>query len=616
MRKVPARSGARRARPPLQSVAGAPPTPPHQHCGGVKHDARVGKRPADRAGLRPGGAGGLGPGGEARRARRVPVHPGGLPVDVHRTALDDAPVRRLRHRLGVQRALQAADRQRHHGPVGRLRPAHPDGPRLGRAHRARRGRQGRRRHRLDRRHAGALRRHPAGQGVHVDDDQRARRAAAAALPARRRGAGSVRRPADRHDPERRAEGVHRAGHVHLPAEAVAAADRGHLRVLQGRDPEVEHHFDLRLPHGGSRRLTGAGDRLHARRRNRIRAHRGRRRYGCGRFRSAAVVLLRVAHHDPGGGREIPGGPADLGAGDARGVRREESQVADAAFPHPDRGCAAHRAAARGQPGAGRRPGPGGGARRHPVAAHQLLRRGHRAAHRQVGQARAAHPAGAGLRDRRDRHRGPVRGQLRGGEADRRGRGGHRRADGQGRGAGRRRVGDRARLPEGRDRAERVPHRPGDRRGRAGGGRRQPLQARRRGAVRAAAGGPGDRGAAGGQARRATGGPRPGRGGRRPGRAAEGGRGQRQRPLPDEGRAARPRHGRRGVQRAARGVGHLRADRRLLTLRAPRGRGRRAVHRPPRPPRGSALHRQVHQPGRARRRPAWPGTCGLIRVRPS
>ena len=29
---------------------------------------------------------------------------------------------------------------------------------------------------------------------------------------------------DRHDPERRAEGVHRAGHLHLPAEAVAAAD--------------------------------------------------------------------------------------------------------------------------------------------------------------------------------------------------------------------------------------------------------------------------------------------------------------------------------------------------------------------------------------------------------
>lgn len=55
--------------------------------------------------------------------------------------------------------------------------------------------------------------------------------------------------ADGHDPERRAQGVHRPGHVHLPAQALAAADRRHLQVLQGRDPEVEHDLDLRLPHG-------------------------------------------------------------------------------------------------------------------------------------------------------------------------------------------------------------------------------------------------------------------------------------------------------------------------------------------------------------------------------
>ena len=87
------------------------------------------------------------------------------------------------------------------------------------ADRARRGRQGRRRDRLDRRHAAAVRRHPARRGVHVDDDQRARRAAAAALPARRRGAGRRRRQAHRHDPERRAQGVHRPRHLHLPAAA-------------------------------------------------------------------------------------------------------------------------------------------------------------------------------------------------------------------------------------------------------------------------------------------------------------------------------------------------------------------------------------------------------------
>ena len=77
---------------------------------------------------------------------------------------------------------------RHRRTVRRLRPADPDGLRLRRGHRPRRGRQGRRRDRLDRRHAHPLRRAAAGRGVDVDDDQRARLDAAAALPARRRGA--------------------------------------------------------------------------------------------------------------------------------------------------------------------------------------------------------------------------------------------------------------------------------------------------------------------------------------------------------------------------------------------------------------------------------------------
>ena len=72
------------------------------------------------------------------------------------------------------------------------------------------------------------------------------------------------------------------------------------------------------------------------------------------FAAAAVLLLRLAHDDPGGGREVPGGPPDLGPGDARRVRREEPQVADAALPHPDGRRAADRPAARGQPGPGRR----------------------------------------------------------------------------------------------------------------------------------------------------------------------------------------------------------------------------------------------------------------------
>ena len=200
------------------------------------------------------------------------------------------------------------------------------------------------------------------------------------------------------DPERRAQGVHRAGHLHLPAAAVAAADRGHLPVLPGRDPAVEHHLHLRLPHGRGRRLARAGDRLHARQRHRVCADRRCRRDGRRRLRAAAVLLLRRADDAARRGRQVPGRAQDLGPGDAGGVRRAEPQVADAALPHPDGRGAAHRPAAGGEPRPGHPPGPRRRARRHPVAAHQLLRRGHRPAHGQVGPAGAAHPAGARVRD--------------------------------------------------------------------------------------------------------------------------------------------------------------------------------------------------------------------------
>ena len=83
--------------------------------------------------------------------------------------------------------------------------------------------------------------------------------------------------------------------------------------------------------------------------------------------------------------------------DTYGAKRE--RVAADALPHPDRRRLADRPAAAGQHrpdgdrGARRR------ARRHPVAAHQLLRRGARAADRGGGADRAAHPAGDRPRDR-------------------------------------------------------------------------------------------------------------------------------------------------------------------------------------------------------------------------
>ena len=57
-------------------------------------------------------------------------------------------------------------------------------------------------------------------------------------------------------------------------------------------------------------------------------------------------------------------------------------------------------------------GAGGGARRHPVAAHELLRRGARAPDRGRRPARAAHAAGDRARDRR-RARRPTRSAARG-----------------------------------------------------------------------------------------------------------------------------------------------------------------------------------------------------------
>ncbi len=260
---------------------------------------------------------GLGPGGEARRARPLPVHPRRLRHDVHRPALDDAPVRRVRHGRGVQRPLPPADRGGHGRSFGGVRPADADGLRLRRARGARGGRQGGRRDRLDRRHAAPVRRHPAGRGVDVDDDQRAGGVVAAAVPARGRGARGVAGPAERHHPERRPEGVHRAGHLHLPAETFAAAGLRHLRLLSIRACAVQHDLHLGLPHGRGRCDARAGDRVHARERHRVRPCRTRRGPRGRRVRAAAVVLLRGPYDAARGGREVPGGAADLGAGDAR-----------------------------------------------------------------------------------------------------------------------------------------------------------------------------------------------------------------------------------------------------------------------------------------------------------
>ena len=338
-----------------------------------------------------------------RLSGRLSVHARRLSVDVPRPAVDDAAVRGLRHGRGDERALPLPARARPDGALDGVRHADADGLRLRPRALARRGRPRGRRDRLARRHGDALRRHPAERRLDVDDDQRAGGDAARVLRLRRREAGRAARGAARHGADRHPQGVHRAEGMDLPAEAVDAARRRHDRVVLARDAADAPGLDQRLPHprGGLDRGAGAG--VHARRRLRVRRRVRRARAGRRRFRAAALVLLQRAPRLLRGDREVPRGAADLGAADAREVRGEESALVADALPHADGRRFADGAAAGGQPHPHRDRGAGGRARRHAVAAHELVRRGARAADRERGAARAAHAAGDRARDRRRQH---------------------------------------------------------------------------------------------------------------------------------------------------------------------------------------------------------------------
>ena len=204
------------------------------------------------------------------RAAAAAAHP--------RPSLADADLRGALLRDGVQRALPAQPRQGPDGPVGRFRPAHPDRVRRRPHPRPRRGRPGRRPGRAPGRHARPLRRHPAGEDQHLDDDQRHGDVAAGALPGRRRGAGRRHRQAHRHHPERHRQGVPLARDAHLPARPLGAPHHRHDRLHGRPHPQVEPDQHLQLPPPGGRGDPGAGDRvrdvhrdLHPGRRPRLRA---------------------------------------------------------------------------------------------------------------------------------------------------------------------------------------------------------------------------------------------------------------------------------------------------------------------------------------------------------
>ncbi len=111
-----------------------------------------------------------------------------------------------------------------------------------------------------------------------------------------------------------------------------------------------------------------------------------------------------------------------GRGSSADVRREGPALLADALSRADRWSQPDGAAAAQQHRAHHHRGARGRARRHPVAAHQLLRRGARAADRGGRHDRAAHPADDRARNRRHQHGRPARGLLLH-------RGAHRRAGG-------------------------------------------------------------------------------------------------------------------------------------------------------------------------------------------
>ena len=215
--------------------------------------------------------------------------------------------------------------------------------------------------------------------------------------------------AERDRAERPAEGVRGPRDLHLPAEALDAADHRSVRLLRRDDPAVEHDLDQRLPHA-----RGRGDRRRRRSRSRSRTASPtcRRRstrgstvdefaprlsffFAChmnffeeiAKFRAARRMWATIMAER-------------FGAKDPRSLMlRFHTQTGGATLTaqQPREQHRAHRAR-----------GARGGPRRDAVAAHELVRRGARAADRAGREDRAADPAGDRARDRGDAHRRPAR----------------------------------------------------------------------------------------------------------------------------------------------------------------------------------------------------------------
>ena len=324
----------------------------------------------------------------ARRAGRVSVrarHPQG---HVPRAALDDAPVRRLRDRGRIERALSLPARARRRpgsrSPSICRRSSATTPTRRRRAARSARSASRSTRSPTWRRSSTASRSMRVTVSMTINAPASILLALLLAV-ARRRGipfdklGGTIQNDVLK-------EYVARGTYIYPPGPSMRLVTDVMAYCARER-PAVEHDLDLRLSHPRSRLDRGRRDRVHARQRERRtcgpRATAGLDRR---RRRAAHLVLLERAQRLLRRDRKVSRGAHAVGADRARRVRLARSALADAALSHPDRRLDADRARAREQRRARHAAGARRRARRNAVAAHQRQRRSARAADRRERRA--------------------------------------------------------------------------------------------------------------------------------------------------------------------------------------------------------------------------------------
>ncbi len=126
--------------------------------------------------------------------------------------------------------------------------------------------------------------------------------------------------------DRHLQGVHGAEGVAVHAAAAPSSHRRPDGVLRARDARLQAAVGVWLPHQRSRLDGRARARVHPRQRLRVRRTRSVAAHRRRHVRAAAVVLFRCPHRLLRRNRQVPRGPADLGALDARRLRRKDASA--------------------------------------------------------------------------------------------------------------------------------------------------------------------------------------------------------------------------------------------------------------------------------------------------